>query len=468
MHPIFIYLLLSICLSLDLSAQTPILGLVNDINPDSASTGLAPSQKQTTLQDYPDVVINNGSYLNNVTMSFVFTSVTGDGCSTPVYRGFANGTNWYLTRWGPIRGYWLLYSELYGRYGYYINRNKTLLPPSSGWENKHQATDFLLFGEGSLSVSGGMDLNQNDFQINHYHQLLQKPLSSEKTSLNSNGNFKVCADGSTVSVFEIVGNDVQYWDLRIEGINANNSDLSGQLAVLSKDIDKITFSYTHPTYIPGSGQTNTVRLQVYQNSVPCLTTRNYEITVYRAPVLMVHGLWSGPESFSSMERALTTASLYPTTPNLINRIDYSATNNREFAFNVPQIPVAIDALLNSLRDDAHVAAGKVDYIAHSMGGTLGRLYLQHHKNYYDNIRRIITLNTPHSGSQLANLLVKPTDALSELTCYYILKALFNNTGCNDGALKDLQVDSPAIRDSLNGSLQLNYRTVPSHTIATVD
>ena len=298
----------------------------------------------------------------------------------------------------------------------------------------------------------------------HFHQATQNPSFKTRKLLAEHQNFKVCADGSEASVFKVSGGNQDYnlAEIRIQGA----TDV-GSLSIIKKDKDSLVVRYKHPNDIQSPGASVTLVAGVYAtpSSITALTT--FDIILYRAPVLMTHGLWSGPESFSALETALTSTSLYPLSPSFIKRTDYSATNNREFAFNVPQIPVAINDLLGSLRE-AGVAAGKVDYVAHSMGGILGRLYLQRHKNYYDNIRRLITLNTPHSGSQLANLVRKPGDALSELTCNYIVKALFQNTGCNDGALTDLQVDSPAIRDSLNGSLRLNYRTVPSHTLATVD
>ena len=44
---------------------------------------------------------------------------------------------------------------------------------------------------------------------------------------------------------------------------------------------------------------------------------------------------------------------------------------------------------------------KIDIVGHSMGGNLIRLYLQSDDYKFD-IHKLITLNTPHSGTQLAN------------------------------------------------------------------
>jgi len=96
-----------------------------------------------------------------------------------------------------------------------------------------------------------------------------------------------------------------------------------------------------------------------------------------------------------------------------------------------------------------------------MGGILTRWYLQS-TSYNDDIARIITLNTPHSGSQLANFLSDPNYPISGG-----VEALLNFIGneTNDGAIDDLSVDSPAILNELNGA-NLNNNTVPSHAVVT--
>jgi pimeloyl-ACP methyl ester carboxylesterase len=128
-----------------------------------------------------------------------------------------------------------------------------------------------------------------------------------------------------------------------------------------------------------------------------------DLTVLRPPVVLMHGLWSDPSawdaSFVRNDSSHTTV-----------KGDYKSTNASHFAVNVPRVKEAIDNALQQFRANMN-AATQVDLIGHSMGGILGRLYANSAQNTrVDNfnlgdIHRIVTLDTPHWGSTLANLLV---------------------------------------------------------------
>jgi len=178
------------------------------------------------------------------------------------------------------------------------------------------------------------------------------------------------------------------------------------------------------------------------------------------------------ETFAKMESALNTPDLYPSTPKFFRRADYSTTNSHSFSINVPKIKSEINLLINSL-SNAGIAAGNVDYIGHSMGGILGRLYLQGDSFEYG-FHKLITLNTPHSGSQVADFLKKFSEnytQTADILCNHIipLTLITNASGraCADGAIDNLRVNSPEITGTLNG-LHRNFRTAPSHTITTIE
>jgi hypothetical protein len=111
------------------------------------------------------------------------------------------------------------------------------------------------------------------------------------------------------------------------------------------------------------------------------------------------------------------------------------------------------------------SAGKVDMVGHSMGGLLTRYYLQS-EIYRGDIHRIITINTPHSGSQIANFLtddISPVSSVARLFGEPVIN-LTMNSSIGLGAVKDLAVNSDALT-RLNFQSHFN-RVVPSHVITT--
>jgi hypothetical protein len=88
-----------------------------------------------------------------------------------------------------------------------------------------------------------------------------------------------------------------------------------------------------------------------------------------------------------------------------------------------------------------------------MGGLLTRMYLQNTST--QGVNKFISMNTPHFGSQIANVVMNNSHAI------WIGGAAHN---WEYGALTDLQVNSPAIRSLTAGLNKL--KKVPIHTICT--
>jgi hypothetical protein len=135
-------------------------------------------------------------------------------------------------------------------------------------------------------------------------------------------------------------------------------------------------------------------------------------------------------------------------------VDYSQSNNSAFIENTYVVPYHISLIQKCWRIKGY-SASKVDIVSHSMGGILSRLYLQSN-SYKNDIHKLITVNTPHSGSQVANIIV----ASPTLSTHSKLFGIYGK------AIEDLQVTSDAIRDMLNGSYIIHKNTVPSYAIAT--
>ncbi|MBK7856662.1 MAG: hypothetical protein IPJ79_18770 [Bacteroidetes bacterium] len=179
---------------------------------------------------------------------------------------------------------------------------------------------------------------------------------------------------------------------------------------------------------------------------------------------MVHGLWGGITTFQTMENSLDNSGYYP--DELTTRVNYSSSNGAYFYDNRFILPTEINSLLAITRAYGY-SAGKVDVIAHSMGGLISRYYLQSAAyQQKEDIHKLITINSPHSGSPCGNLLMNPSSNVSAAArpvAELIAQQYFNSSIYN-GAIGDLAINSFAM-NYLNSST-LNNGVVPSHTIIT--
>lgn len=188
---------------------------------------------------------------------------------------------------------------------------------------------------------------------------------------------------------------------------------------------------------------------------------NFEATVidvHRAPVLFLHGLASGDGAFSAMNDALVSTQYQ--IPELMFRADYGTHG--------PIIETAhvVNQSINQLLNDAHdegFFVGKVDIVAHSLGGLLARAYIQSEEglDYQDNVHALITCNTPHGGSEVANYVqdVWPYIGLCDFPLY---DQLFF---CGQ-VVTDLRTDSEFLDGVLNAPQLYIAPTVPSRAVAT--
>lgn len=193
----------------------------------------------------------------------------------------------------------------------------------------------------------------------------------------------------------------------------------------SRSVD-MTFTFT-----PSEGNGNT-------------TTLTGSLTVVRPPVLLLHGIWSGANTWiPAFKRNNAFYTTYPA--------DYGSKSGDHFSVNEPMLQGWVKTTLNQFRGMGSGYAGtQVDVIAHSMGGILTRMYadsdqFQRPDNFYSgDIRRLVTLDTPHKGSSFANLAVSLHQALPFQT-YWTVKAIGDIT---QGAVCDLAENSPALKSDL--------------------
>jgi pimeloyl-ACP methyl ester carboxylesterase len=131
------------------------------------------------------------------------------------------------------------------------------------------------------------------------------------------------------------------------------------------------------------------------------------------PLVLVHGLWGNDQSLEYLQDVLTTSPPWKTRPGLVQAIAY--TNDISFDAYEPasalanEIRTLLEAGAHSL-DAEHIVGGRVDIIAHSMGGLVARHYatLTLYRSLRDRgqgqFHEIVTLDTPEAGSQLATYL----------------------------------------------------------------
>jgi hypothetical protein len=129
------------------------------------------------------------------------------------------------------------------------------------------------------------------------------------------------------------------------------------------------------------------------------------------PIILIHGLWGDLTSLGVVETYLGSQAPWNALPaEFITPVQYT----NDIAFDDPSIEVVITNAINSIVSrltSAQIAVGRVDLIAHSMGGLVARHYssLSTYKGTQNRqlgwFHQTITLNTPEAGSLLANFLV---------------------------------------------------------------
>jgi hypothetical protein len=221
---------------------------------------------------------------------------------------------------------------------------------------------------------------------------------------------KICADASKATEITftnntgINSNNIRFWIA--SDIYGSNSDKSGYFMDGDKTINGsvITAKLSHPKYLDTFAKYRPDVIQVVDINNPNIPIFTIPIQIYRAPVIMVHGFTGGGngEAFRTTAQNLFNSGKY--LASLLHIADYHRNSLMNFETNKDVVPDKINYVFNWLRT-GNISCGKVDLIGFSMGGILSRKYLQSN-NYQnkDDIHKLITINTPHSGSQPANLI----------------------------------------------------------------
>ncbi len=357
-----------------------------------------------------------------------------------------------------------------------------------------------------VSTSAGIaKLIESDMNVyNMIHPVKDNELTAKRILLacatvdnydkDCNGDpleISVAADSSRSTLFVYTGNDPQNKVLYITSATVANdhfTDQYGQFELLkprNQITDSLIYVYRAPAYVYQGDNEKKVTYTMYlKDTVTNTIIFKYILNIVHPPVLMVHGVWSSVQSFQNMEEYLkNTSGNYE--PYQLLRIWYTTANHKEPATATydyrTEVPKGIDKLLENCARNK-ISAGKVNILGHSRGGIFSRIYLQSTYPdipYRNDVNKLITLNTPHSGSQTANLItdqrviyvgykkVGIPIKFGSLMAKLSLSDEEGGTKYNSSieAANELRVDDPAIRSVLNGPNRLNDK-VPKHAIIT--
>ncbi len=288
------------------------------------------------------------------------------------------------------------------------------------------------------------------------------------TPFINNNPIKICADGSTSTYIKVnVSNPTGIGFRLLDELNQPISDINkyGQIGSINIFGNDVEVSYTHPQYMDWNSLSRPMILQVIYNGVP-INGIAFPIEIYRAPVMMIHGFFAntlGGTTFDHMENELINFyTLYPAA--LIYKKhypDFSSFNDNKYALRD-----GINDLFIKARND-NFSIGAADVVAHSMGGLLSRIYIQgaYGTQYRNDVHKLITLNTPHSGSPFPNYLL--SNCVSSLLYQW---PIYSSVTCGSlvlfPAISNMGVNSNSMDDNLNGSSVINTNRVPTYAIIT--
>lgn len=267
------------------------------------------------------------------------------------------------------------------------------------------------------------------------------------------------ADGETqlrIDVKSIVDNYAAY-DVTFSSDYGNTEEICGTVNDFKKTGESTAeFLYTVPKEFPaedGVIYTVNMKLTLYDANRKALTYGELPIKIVRPPVLCVHGLNDKGTCFASFTSYLYGSGCY--FPFQLYRSDYHPTNRMAFDVNQDIVPKDLKKLFLNCYQQG-IIASKADIVGHSMGGLLSRMYIQNTSQ--KGVNRLITLNTPHFGSQGASLIMN-----DPIPYAFKVIGLANFKG-NLDAVNDLQVNSTAMTKLANSSNQL--KGIPIHTVCT--
>lgn len=181
------------------------------------------------------------------------------------------------------------------------------------------------------------------------------------------------------------------------------------------------------------------RVRVYSD----YTNRNsdfsdIEIQIVRPPLVLVHGLASGPAAWDNFRD--NTGKPFITNPLFKQRNAFTMNGKGSFQENANTLidnnnPNGLRFPIVQLRKQGY-ASNQVDYVCHSMGGLVLRTAINRNPNKFFSrlandgstygkgyVHKLITINSPHNGSPVADIITQYTPQLP-IPIIYLLNNLY--------------------------------------------
>lgn len=345
--------------------------------------------------------------------------------------------------------------------------------------------------------------NENEMRISFTYEndiwgkYIGKEVSLPPTKIH---RVNVEKDNNKIKIIAQQGFEGGFGDMALE-VNGVTADGCSRLAIIVNDPDLINLSAfsdkeckLNPKYSPKYGlcieyiAPNSCSINGEPQKITLLGTGKTGLKIYEAPpvyiykmgVGLIHGLGDNAENcFGGLQEYLTN---YDYIKEQVQLIDYSKSNKSSFNTNVAKNIVGenLEKIYTNLLDKG-IVSSKYALVGHSMGGILSRLYAQEQNSA--GVGAIITLDTPHYGSQLADIgggiVVAVEYAIDKIAKGAVagftgnpiligmsgkaISLLFDHIYRNS-ALYDLRTDSEAIMDMNNSTANLN--NIPVHAICS--
>lgn len=266
----------------------------------------------------------------------------------------------------------------------------------------------------------------------------------------------------------------------LDGEECTDENIIGTYGVIEWKGDKeCGFTYTAPEEFPDIIKGNEYTLNVtleYEEKGLLSVVGAAQIKVLRPGVMFVHGLKSNASCFASVENYLTSIGGYK--DYQIKLVNYASSNKASFENNTTKNGVIGNNARKLFIQMANkgIVSSSYDMIGHSMGGILIRKYAQEVDK--KSVNRIITVNTPHSGSPLGNLYNKAAtfvvmESILSRNVYGMIVigavkmlAEYQKKWGNWGGVQDLATDSKAIQLLNNPGYISNASGIPVHAICS--
>lgn len=165
---------------------------------------------------------------------------------------------------------------------------------------------------------------------------------------------------------------------------------------------------TAPDHIPSTASEENIDVEVvFSANGGAKITNTVPLSLTQPPTLLVHGVWASPDTFRVwnpfLHNHLMSQGLR------VKMADYRSTTRSSFSENQGVVGAHIQDLLSDLEKE-RIAATKVNVVGHSMGGILTRYHgmtgdYANPDNFGEgDVRRLITIDTPHFGSRSASFM----------------------------------------------------------------